>query len=106
VTRTTPTRGGIAALEGTCLSRRASGGPIPIISDTTKQKVLAALIRHLCEDEDGMVVCAALREALIATLLTLDKRRRKFALRGFEDGGLLWGLTQKVCHGRRDEPSK
>jgi hypothetical protein len=39
-----------------------------------------------------MVVCAALREVLIATLLTLDERRRKFALRRFDDGGLAWAL--------------
>jgi hypothetical protein len=74
------------------LVKKTSGGPVPIIRDTTKQKVLGALIRHLCEDEDGMVVCAALRDVLIATLLTLDERRRGLVLRGFDDGGLAWGL--------------
>jgi hypothetical protein len=77
------------------MKKKTIGGPIPIIKDTTKQKVLAALIRHLCEDEDGMVVCAALREALIATLLILDERRRKFVLRGFDDGGLAWELRRR-----------
>jgi hypothetical protein len=44
-----------------------------------------------------MLVCAALREVLIATLLTLDERRRGFVLRNFDDGGLAWALkTQKV----------
>ena len=80
--------------------KKTSGGPVPIIRDTTKQKVLGALIRHLCEDEDGMLVCAALREVLITTLLTLDKRRRGFVLRGYDNDGLGWALkTQKVGHG-------
>jgi hypothetical protein len=79
------------------MKKKTIGGPIPIVRDTTKQKVLAALIRHLCKDEDGMLACAALREALIATLLMLDERRRGFVLRGFDDGGLAWALkTQKV----------
>jgi hypothetical protein len=74
------------------VKKKANGGTIPVITNPTKQKVLAALIRHLCEDEDGMVVCAALRDALIATLLRLDERRRGFVLRGFDNGGLAWGL--------------
>jgi hypothetical protein len=79
------------------MKKALAGGPVPIIKDPTKQKVLAALIRHLCADEDGMVVCAALREALIATLLALDDRRRAYAVRGFDNDGLRWAL-KKVSH--------
>jgi hypothetical protein len=82
------------------MKKKTNGGPIPIIRDTTKQKVLAALIRHLCEGEDGMVVSVALREVLIATRLALDDRRRAYMVRGFDDGGLRWALeTKKVGHG-------
>jgi hypothetical protein len=76
------------------MKKKMAGGAIPIFKDTTKQKVIAALIRHLCEDEDGMLVCAALREVLIVTLLTLDERRRGFVLRGFDNGGLAWALKK------------
>jgi hypothetical protein len=76
------------------MKKKTIGGAIPIVRDTTKQRVLAALIRHLCENEDGMLVCAALREALIAALLTLDDRRRGFVLRGFDNGALAWELKK------------
>jgi hypothetical protein len=78
------------------MKKKTAGGKIPIVTNPTKQKVLSSLIQHLCRDEDGMLVCVALREALVATTLrTMDERSRSYVFNGFNDGGLAWELKRK-----------
>jgi hypothetical protein len=74
------------------MKKNRGGGRLPIISNPTKLKVLSALFQHLCEDEDGLMACEALREALIAKLRTMDARYREMVFRGFDDGALAWEL--------------
>jgi hypothetical protein len=76
------------------MRKKAAGGKIPTVSNPIKQKVLASLIQHLCQDEEGMLVCVALREALIVTLRTMDERSRGYVLNGFDNDGLRWALKR------------
>jgi hypothetical protein len=76
------------------MKKKTSGGKIPIVRNPIKQKVLSSLIQHLCQNEDGMLACGALREALVAKLQTMDERSRGYVLNGFDNGGLGWALKR------------
>jgi hypothetical protein len=74
--------------------KKTTGGRIPVVTNPTKTKVFSSLIQHLCANEEGMMVCIALREALIVTLRTMDEKSRGYVLNGFDNDGLRWVLKR------------